>query len=124
MATHSSVLAWRIPATGEPGGLPSMGSQSRTRLKQLSSSMFNSLLLNDQLLEKKTYLIHLHTLRTEQTLAESVHNYYGHGNQISNLLELFCNQDNEVYDFLCTVLFFFLFFFFLPFFFFICGRHR
>ena len=35
MATHSSVLAWRIPGTGEPGGLPSMGSvaQSRTRLK-------------------------------------------------------------------------------------------
>ena len=29
MATHSSVLAWRIPGIGEPGGLPSMG----TRLK-------------------------------------------------------------------------------------------
>ena len=26
MATHSSVLAWRIPGTGEPGGPPSMGS--------------------------------------------------------------------------------------------------
>ena len=26
MATHSSVLAWRIPGTGEPGGLPSMES--------------------------------------------------------------------------------------------------
>ena len=26
MATHSSGLAWRIPGTGEPGGLPSMGS--------------------------------------------------------------------------------------------------
>ena len=26
MATHSSVLAWRIPGTGEPGGLVSMGS--------------------------------------------------------------------------------------------------
>ena len=26
MATHSSILAWRIPRTGEPGGLPSMGS--------------------------------------------------------------------------------------------------
>ena len=25
MATHSSVLAWRISGTGEPGGLPSMG---------------------------------------------------------------------------------------------------
>ena len=38
MATHSSVLAWRIPGKEEPGGLPSMGSQSRTRLKRLSSS--------------------------------------------------------------------------------------
>ena len=33
MATHSSVLAWRIPGTGEPGGLWSMGLQSQTRLK-------------------------------------------------------------------------------------------
>ena len=32
MATHSSILAWRIPWTEEPGGLQSMGSQSRTRL--------------------------------------------------------------------------------------------
>ena len=30
MSTHSSVLSWRIPETGEPSGLPSMGSQSRT----------------------------------------------------------------------------------------------
>ena len=28
MATHSSVLAWRIPGTGEPGGLPSRGSHT------------------------------------------------------------------------------------------------
>ena len=33
MATHSSVLAWRIPGTGEPGGLLFMRSQSWTRLK-------------------------------------------------------------------------------------------
>ena len=26
MATHSSIIAWRFPGTGEPGGLPSMGS--------------------------------------------------------------------------------------------------
>ena len=38
MATHSSVLAWRIPGTGEPCELLSMGSQSRTQLKRLSSS--------------------------------------------------------------------------------------
>ena len=33
MATHSSVLAWRIPGMGEPGGLPSGVAQSRTQLK-------------------------------------------------------------------------------------------
>ena len=38
MAAHSSVLAWRIPGTGEPGGLLSMASQSWTRLMRLSSS--------------------------------------------------------------------------------------
>ena len=38
MATHSSVLAWRIPRTGQPGGLPPLGSQSQTWLKWLSSS--------------------------------------------------------------------------------------
>ena len=27
MATHSRILAWRTPGTGEPGGLPSMGLQ-------------------------------------------------------------------------------------------------
>ena len=30
MATHSSIFAWRIPWTEEPGSLQSMGSQSRT----------------------------------------------------------------------------------------------
>ena len=38
METHSNVLACRIPGTGEPSELPSYGvTQSRTRLKQLSS---------------------------------------------------------------------------------------
>ena len=32
MATHSSILVWRIPGTEEPGGLQSMRSQSQTRL--------------------------------------------------------------------------------------------
>ena len=30
MAVHSSVLAWRIPGTGEPGGLPSMAESNTT----------------------------------------------------------------------------------------------
>ena len=48
MATHSSVLAWRIPGPGEPGGLPSMGLHSRTKLKQLSSSSSTRLQSNAQ----------------------------------------------------------------------------
>ena len=44
MATHSSVLAWRIPGTEEPGGLLSMGSHSWTWLKLLSSSSSRVLL--------------------------------------------------------------------------------
>ena len=37
MATHSSTLAWKIPWTGQPGGLQSMGSQSWTRLSNFTS---------------------------------------------------------------------------------------
>ena len=37
MAPHSSTLAWRIPCAEEPDGLQSVGSQSRTRLSELSS---------------------------------------------------------------------------------------
>ena len=37
MASHSSILAWRIPWTEEPGRLHSMGLQSRTQLKRLST---------------------------------------------------------------------------------------
>ena len=43
MATHSSVLAWRIPETGEPGGLLSMGLHSWTQVMQLSSSSSSNL---------------------------------------------------------------------------------
>ena len=46
MATYSSVLAWRIPGMGEPGGLPVYGvAESRTRLKRLSSSSSSSMQL-------------------------------------------------------------------------------
>ena len=50
MATDSSILAWKIPWTEEPGGLPSVGSQSRTRLKQLSSSSSRGFRIFDYLL--------------------------------------------------------------------------
>ena len=39
MATHSSILAWRIPLTEESGGLQFLGSKSRSRLKQPSTKI-------------------------------------------------------------------------------------
>ena len=44
MATHSSILAWKILWTEEPGGLQSMGSQSQTRLSSFTSLPFTYLL--------------------------------------------------------------------------------
>ena len=68
MATHSSVLAWRIPGTGEPGGLPSMGSHrvghdwsdlaiSNFTLPTRSSQ--NSWWFNNRLSETGTKWLHL-----------------------------------------------------------------
>ena len=55
MATHSNVLAWRIPGTAEPGWLPSMGfAQSRTRLSDL------------------TFTFYFHTLEKEMATHSSV----------------------------------------------------
>ena len=54
MTIHSSVLAWRIPGTGEPGGLPSMGSLSRTRLSDF------------------TFTFHFHALEKEMAIHYSV----------------------------------------------------
>ena len=42
MATHFSVLVWRTPGTGEPGGLPSMGSH-RVRLSSSGSNNYQIL---------------------------------------------------------------------------------
>ena len=47
MATHSSVLAWRILGTGEPGGLPSMGSHRVEHDRSdLSAGMVDTKLIN------------------------------------------------------------------------------
>ena len=39
-ATHSRILAWGMPWTEEPGGLQSIGSQSLTQLRQLSTHSY------------------------------------------------------------------------------------
>ena len=50
MATHSSVLAWRIPGTGEAGGLPSMGSHrvghGQSNLAAVAASAYLRLLMS------------------------------------------------------------------------------
>ena len=40
MATHSSILAWKIPLMEEPGRLQSMGSQSSTRLSNFTFTFY------------------------------------------------------------------------------------
>ena len=44
MTTHSSILAWRIQRSEESGGLWAIGSQSQTRLKQLSTQALEYIL--------------------------------------------------------------------------------
>ena len=44
MATHSSILAWKIPWTEEPGRLQSMGSKSRTRLSDFTFTFIEVLI--------------------------------------------------------------------------------
>ena len=46
MATHSSILAWRIPWTEEPGGLQSMGSQSQIQLSDYQHFHFHDYLMS------------------------------------------------------------------------------
>ena len=61
MVTHSSILAWRVLWTEEPGGLPSMGLHSQTRLTRLSSSSSSfsyhwNLAMSDIFIEFSNYL--------------------------------------------------------------------
>ena len=84
MAIHSSVLAWRIPGTEEPGGLPSMGSHSQTRLKRLSSSSSRSLSLKikNHLQEIKSGYVHAHRVR----LCDTMH-YSPPGSSVHGILQ-------------------------------------
>ena len=65
MATHPSVLAWRIPGMGEPGGLPSLGSQSQTRLKRLDSSSSSTVVAYHKMDESQIMLSEIiHTIQS------------------------------------------------------------
>ena len=71
LATHSSILAWSIPWTEEPGRLPSKGSQSRTRLQQLSTHAREALsppLVRAQLLSRVWLFASLWTVARQAPL--------------------------------------------------------
>ena len=55
MSTHSSVLAWRIPGTGEPGGLPSIGSH---RVRHDWSDLAAAAAVKDYMVKKKKKTFH------------------------------------------------------------------
>ena len=76
MATHSSVLAWRIPGTGEPGGLPSMGSH---RVRHDWSD-----------LAAATYLEHFLSVYVELSLFFKLHffSFWAIPSGMSNLISL------------------------------------
>ena len=68
MATHSSVLAWRIPGTGEPGGLPSVGSH-----KEIPGLIFFSMDWLDLLAVQGTLksLLQCMKVKSEREVAQS-----------------------------------------------------
>ena len=59
MTTHSSVLAWRTPWTGMPGGLQSIASQSQIQLKKSSAWACSSFCLTPEFRGIFTYYKHL-----------------------------------------------------------------
>ena len=67
-ATHSSILAWRIPRTEEPGGLQSRGSQ-RGKTEQLTGSLFTFLRPGKVIFKTDFPWLHLTGVETEQTVA-------------------------------------------------------
>ena len=72
MATHSSALAWRIPGTGEPGGLPSMGSHrvghDWSNLAAATAAVSSSFLDGETEPQKVEYLAQGNAVSKEWTL--------------------------------------------------------
>ena len=63
MVTHSSVIAWRIPGTGEPGGLPSMGSHRVGHDRSdLAASGYDKVLYKPPNFSENTVCIYIYML--------------------------------------------------------------
>ena len=74
MATHSSILAWRIPWTEEPGGLQSMGSQNQIRLRDstVTATTKKHSQIQAQGLSICVTSIHFHALSETWTTSKNV----------------------------------------------------
>ena len=100
MATHSSTLAWEIPWTKEPGGLQSMGSQSRTWLSEHVHG-YIVLIRTENMARYRTTLYHLpqsrasgqsqEPIRTANGLTVREYLYASHLNPLNFSLNLFFN---------------------------------
>ena len=82
MATHSNILAWRIRWTEEPGGLQSMGSQSRTQLSDFTKMLSESVTFNTEghaIVQKQLYpaINYWHILLLETTVCWPPHQRKG-----------------------------------------------
>ena len=62
MATHSSIHAWRIPWTEEPGRLQSMGSQSQTRLSDFTFTLYIRMIFGVLWVTENILLYFIHLL--------------------------------------------------------------
>ena len=67
MATHSSVLAWRIPGTGEPGGLLSMGSH-----REAWCAAIHGVTKSPTQLSNFTFIFHFNALEKEMAAHSSI----------------------------------------------------
>ena len=76
IATHSSILAWEIPWTEEPGGLQSMGSQSQTQLSDFTALCSSQAVL----FAVSFYFFHY---------IASVFSFYSYSSSLKILLEMF-----------------------------------
>ena len=69
MATHSSILAWKIPWTEEPGGLQSGGCKQSDTTERLHSTLLFPVVLH---LKDKKMITGKHWLRSQKTLKISL----------------------------------------------------
>ena len=85
MATHSRILAWRIPRTEEPGGLQSMGSQGldTTELLNDHHSCFTMLLVSAVEQSESATLIHIYV--NIQPLFLGFPSHLGHDRTLSRV---------------------------------------